>query len=172
MGSQSSVLRRVRDKGHQRLTSTRELFEQETITELLHRQDLYALQSLHLADSNLDKLRGHQKAGSAEAFTELPLSRRGALSSLLQYDPGLCLSCCFSKSMRVPSGAHVAQDTRQRAELFLKLAPTTSFLTLKESLPCTCFLLDRALAVLCPAASFSHLESEKINSAVVEVANA
>ena len=37
--------------------------------------------------------------------------------------------------------------------------------TLKVSVPCTCVLLDRALTVLRPVASFSHSESENQKAA-------
>ena len=44
----------------------------------------------------------HQKAGSAEAYI-VASARRGALSSLPQYDSRTLLSCCVSRSIRTAS---------------------------------------------------------------------
>ena len=56
-GSQSSVLRRVRAKVISAGPPPTRLSEQEASTQLLHCQDLYALQPQHLADYHLDKPR-------------------------------------------------------------------------------------------------------------------
>ena len=55
--SQSSVFRRVRDKVISAGPPPVELSEQGALTELLHCQDLYALQPQNLVDYDLDKLR-------------------------------------------------------------------------------------------------------------------
>ena len=126
-GSQSSFLRRVRDKVISAGPPPVVLFEQRAFTELLHCQDLYALQPQHLAVYDLDKLRVtkgdilpknlvHLLSPSLAEVIQLPCSsilRSSAELIHLEESEGP-ITPYWDPTLR--------KDTRQRAELFHKLA--------------------------------------------------
>ena len=126
-GSQSSVLRRVRDKVISGGPPPVELTEQEALTELLHRQDLYALQPLHLADYDLDKLRVIKGGVLPKDVVDLVSTSFAEVllhpcSSMLRSSAEL-LHLDESEGPITPYwDPTLRRDERQRVELFQKLA--------------------------------------------------
>ena len=123
-GSQSSVLRRVRAEVISAGPPPVGLSEQEALSELLRCQDVYALQPQHLAEYDLDKLRGGVSPKDVVDLVSPSLAEvlRHPCSSMVR-SPAELLHLEESEGPITPYwDPTLRRDSRQRAELLHKLA--------------------------------------------------
>ena len=123
-GSQSSVLRRVRAKVISAGPPPVGLSEQEALSERLRCQDLYALQPQHLAEYDLDKLRcGVLPKDVVDLVSPSLAEVLCHPRSNVIWRPAEVLHLEESEGPITPYwDPTLPRDSRQRAELFHKLA--------------------------------------------------